>query len=112
MKKSWMPLVLAAAALAAAGCASTAQGRKFDEAYVAQIKKNVTTKEQVRQALGDPVSVSTTSDLETWTYSYSDAYGRGYVQAATFGLVKQKSDDQSLILVFKGGVVVDYTYTK
>ena len=77
MKKSWMPVLLAAA-VALAGCASTAQGRKFDDGFVAQIKKNVTTKDQVRQALGDPVSVNTTSDLETWTYSYSDAYGRGY----------------------------------
>lgn len=111
MKKSWMPVLLAAA-VALAGCASTAQGRKFDDGFVAQIKKNVTTKDQVRQALGEPVSMSTTSDLETWTYSYSDAYGRGYVQAATFGLVKQKSDDQMLIVVFKAGVVVDYTHTK
>jgi outer membrane protein assembly factor BamE (lipoprotein component of BamABCDE complex) len=111
MKKTWMPILLAAA-VAVAGCASTAQGRKFDSSYVAQIKKNVTTKEQIRQALGEPVSMSTSSDLETWTYSYSDAYGRGYVQAATFGLVKEKSEDQTLIIVFKGGVVVEFTHTK
>lgn len=111
MSKTWMPVLLAAA-MAVGGCASTAQGRKFDDSFVAQIKKGVTTKEQVRQALGEPVSTSTSADLETWTYSYSDAYGRGYVQAATFGLVKQKSDDQSLIVVFKGGVVVEFTHTK
>ena len=98
--------------VSASGCASTAQGRKFDDSYVAQIKKGSTTKAQIREKLGEPVSTSKTSDMETWTYSYSDAYGRGYVQAATFGLVKQKSDDQMLIVVFKGDVVVEYTYTK
>ena len=111
MKKTWIAAWLALA-VAVGGCASHAQGRKFDDSYVAQIKKNVTTKDQIRQALGEPVSVSTTSDLETWTYSYSDAYGRGYVQAATFGLVKQKSDDQMLIVVFKANVVVEFTHTK
>jgi outer membrane protein assembly factor BamE (lipoprotein component of BamABCDE complex) len=107
-------LAVCALALAAglAGCASNAQGRKFDDAYVSQIKKNVTTKAQIRENLGEPVSVSTTSDLETWTYSYSNAYGRAYIQAATFGLVKEKSDDQNLIVVFKGNVVVEFTHTK
>lgn len=99
-------------ALAVGGCASTAQGRKFDDGYVAQIRKGQTTKDEIRKNFGEPVSVSRTSDLETWTYSYSDAYGRGYVQAATFGLVKQKSDDQMLMVVFKGNVVVEFNYTK
>jgi outer membrane protein assembly factor BamE (lipoprotein component of BamABCDE complex) len=105
------PLTLAVA-LGLAGCASTAQGRKFDDSYVAQIQKGKTTKAQIRQNFGEPVSTSRSADLETWTYSYSDAYGRGYVQAATFGLVRQKSDDQTLIVVFKGDVVVEFTYTK
>jgi outer membrane protein assembly factor BamE (lipoprotein component of BamABCDE complex) len=103
---------LAAATLALTGCASTSQGRKFDDSYVAQIQKGKTTKAQIRQNLGEPVSTSLSADTETWTYSYSDAYGRGYVQAATFGLVRQKSDDQMLIVVFKGDVVVEFTYTK
>jgi outer membrane protein assembly factor BamE (lipoprotein component of BamABCDE complex) len=103
---------LAAASLLLAGCASTAQGRKFDDSYVAQIQKGKTTKAQIRQNLGEPVSTSISADTETWTYSYSDAYGRGYVQAATFGLVRQKSDDQMLIVVFKGDVVVEFMYTK
>jgi outer membrane protein assembly factor BamE (lipoprotein component of BamABCDE complex) len=95
-----------------AGCASMAQGQKFDDSYVAQIRKGSTTKAQIRQAFGEPISVSRSAEIETWTYSYSNAYGRGYVQAATFGLVKEKSDDQMLIVAFKGDVVVEYTYTK
>jgi len=106
---------MAALAVAVAifgGCASTSQGRKFDDSYVSQIKKGVTTKAQIRQHFGEPVSVSKSSEIETWTYSYSDAYGRAYVQAATYGLVREKSDDQMLIVVFQGDVVIEYTYTK
>jgi hypothetical protein len=99
-------------AAATTGCASTAQGRKFDDSYVAQIRKGTTTKAQIRQNIGEPQAISRTSDTETWTYSYSNAYGRGYVQAATFGLVKEKSDDQMLLVVFKGDIVVEFTYTK
>lgn len=112
MKHTCLAAVLLAALVAVSGCASSAQGRKFDDEYVSQIRKGATTKAQIRQHLGEPVSVSRTSDMETWTYSYSNAYGRGYVQAATFGLVKEKSDDQMLVVVFKGDVVVEYQYTK
>lgn len=56
--------------------------------------------------------MSRSAEFETWIYSYSDAYGRGYVQAATFGLVKQKSDDQMLTVTFKGEVVMEFVYTK
>lgn len=94
------------------GCASTAQGRKFDDAYVSQIKKGVTTKAQIREHFGEPLSVTKSSEMETWTYNYSNAYGRAYVQAATYGMVKEKSDDQMLIVVFTGDVVAEYTYTK
>jgi outer membrane protein assembly factor BamE (lipoprotein component of BamABCDE complex) len=109
-------LLAATLALAAAaggtGCASTAQGKKFDDSYVAQIKKGTTTKAQIRQNIGEPHMVARSSDTETWTFSYSNAYGRGYVQAATFGLVKEKNDDQMLIVVFKGDIVVEFNYTK
>jgi outer membrane protein assembly factor BamE (lipoprotein component of BamABCDE complex) len=112
MNKLSLAIALVVAVAVAAGCASTSQGRKFDDAYVSQIRKGVTTKAQVREHLGEPVSVTQSPDIETWTYSYSDAYGRAYVQAATFGLVREKSDDQMLIIAFKGNVVVEYSYTK
>lgn len=105
-------ILCASAVIVLAGCAATAQGRKFDDSYVSQIKKNVTTKAQIRQAFGEPQTTSKASDTETWIYQYSDAYGRGYVQAATFGLVKEKSDDQTLMVIFKGDVVMEFTYTK
>lgn len=112
MKKTVMMVILAVAAALSGGCASTSQGRKFDDSYVSQIKKGLTTKAQIREHFGEPVSVSKSSETETWTYSYSDAYGRAYIQAATYGLVREKSDDQMLIVVFQGDVVVEYTYTR
>lgn len=112
MKKLLIAVTLVLAVTISGGCASTAQGRKFDDSYVSQIKKGATTKAQIRQHFGEPEAVNTTSDIETWTYSYSDAYGRAYVQARTLGLVKEKSDDQTLIVAFRGNVVVEYSYTK
>lgn len=112
MKNVVTVVALAAFVVVFSGCASTSQGRKFDDSYVSQIKKGVTTKAQIRQHFGEPVSVTTSSENEAWTYSYSDAYGRAYIQAATYGLVREKSDDQMLIVVFSGDKVVEYTYTK
>ena len=100
------------ATLFGGGCASTSQGRKFDDSYVTQIRKGVTTKATIKQHFGEPVSTTKSSDFETWTYSYSDAYGRGYIQAMSYGLVREKPDDQLLIVVFQGDVVMEYTYTK
>lgn len=94
------------------GCAAASQGRKFDDSYVSQIKKGVTTKADIRQHFGEPVTVSRSTEIETWTYSYNDAYGRGYIQGATLGLVREKSDDQLLIVVFQGDKVLEFNYTK
>jgi SmpA / OmlA family len=112
VKQIVIMVALAVGVAISGGCASTSQGRKFDDSYVSQIKKGVTTKAQISQHFGEPVSVSKSSEIETWTYSYSDAYGRAYVQAATYGLVRENSDDQMLIVAFQGDVVVEYTYTK
>lgn len=113
MNRTLLAIVMVAATVVVAGCvAPMAQGRKFDDSYVAQIQKGKTTKAEIRKNFGEPVSVSRTSEVETWTYSYSNAYGRGYAQGATFGMVKPKADDQMLIVVFKGDTVVEYQYTK
>jgi len=112
MRKLFILVTLAVSVVIFSGCASTSQGRKFDDSYVSQIKKGVTTKAQIRQHFGEPESVSISSEIETWTYSYSNAYGRAYVQAATYGLLREESDDQMLIVAFKGDKVVEYTYTK
>ena len=112
MEKFLVAAFFIGAAILSSGCASPGQGRKFDDAYIAQIKKGVTTKAQIRQNFGDPLMVSKTADTETWIYNYSNAYGRGYIQGLTLGLVKEESDDQALYVVFTGNVVADYTYTK
>lgn len=95
-----------------AGCAAASYGRKFDDTSVSQIRKNVTTKAQIRANFGEPLSVTTSTELETWTYQYSNAYGRVYIQMATYGLVREQSDDQMLVVIFKDGKVVDFNYTK
>jgi hypothetical protein len=58
MKQIVIVVALAVAVAISGGCASTSQGRKFDDSYVSQIKKGVTTKAQIRQHFGEPMSVS------------------------------------------------------
>lgn len=65
-------LVLAAAALALAGCAVTAHTPTA--ATVAQIKPGVTTRADVNKLLGDPV-YSFAQPSES-TYEFHDAYGQ------------------------------------
>ncbi|TPQ25613.1 outer membrane protein assembly factor BamE [Methylomonas koyamae] len=112
MRNLLIVFCMTVATIIVGGCAAASQGRKFDDTYVSQIRKGVTTKAMIRQHFGEPVSTTKSSDFETWTYSYSDAYGRGYIQGMSYGLVREKSDDQLLILVFQGDVVAEYTYTK
>jgi outer membrane protein assembly factor BamE (lipoprotein component of BamABCDE complex) len=54
----------------AAGCMST--GHELDQSKVAQIKKGVTTKPQVRELLGAPEQVAIGDDgIEVWLYTYT-----------------------------------------
>lgn len=95
-----------------AGCAAGDIGQDFDDTAVAKIQKNETSKAQIRQYFGEPFSVSTTSGMETWTYQYTNAYGVGYTQAATYGLVKEKPINKMLIIMFTGDRVTEYQYTR
>ena|SRR3989304_2120611 len=53
-----------------AGCAGSI-GRDFNTSYLSSIERGVTTKAQVRQNLGEPSSVMTSSLAgETWSYQY------------------------------------------
>lgn len=112
MKKFPISVALILVVVITVGCMST-YGRKFDDSYVSQIKKGVTTKAQVREHLGEPWRVSiTSSDYESWTYHYSDAYGKAVAKSRTLGILNEKAENQMLIVVYKGDTVASYTYSK
>ncbi len=58
-------------AIAALGCATT--GAKVDSNQVSKIVQGQTTKEEVRNLLGKPITVSRNgTGAETWVYSYDN----------------------------------------
>lgn len=105
-------ILLAAAALAAAaGCSTYSQGRKFDDAYVARIQRGTTTKADVRAHIGDPSSVTATSEGDVWTYQYTDGGSYWNMVASTYGMASQQINLQMLTITFAGDRVKDFTHT-
>jgi hypothetical protein len=94
------------------GPAASDTGRPFDDAYVAQIKKGVTTKADVRKNIGEPWQTTTTAGNDSWTYHYSNAYGNAYTRAISFGLYRKDPINRMLVISFSGDKVADYSYTK
>ena len=99
--------------LSLSGCTMvTASGKKFDMDRASEIKKGVTTKNDVLAMFGEPFSKSQSSYGDSWSYSYSEGsidqvaalksvYGIG---KATMGM-----SSQSLQITFKGDIVQDYS---
>jgi SmpA / OmlA family len=110
--------ICAALTLLAGGCgsldgpAASDTGKPFDDAYVAQIKKGVTTKADIRKNIGEPWQTTTTAGNDSWTYHYSNAYGNAYARAASFGLYRVDPINKMLVISFSGDKVADYSYTK
>lgn len=94
------------------GPAASDTGRPFDDTYVAQIKKGVTTKADVRKNIGEPWQTTTTAGNDSWTYHYSNAYGNAYTRAVSLGLYRKDPINKMLVISFSGDKVADYSYTK
>ena len=94
------------------GCHRFDIGNDFNDSYISSIQKNITTKDQIRSNIGEPHSVTTSTGMETWTYQFTNAYATASTQAATFGLVREKPINKTLIIMFSGDKVVDFNYTR
>ena len=91
------------------GCMTTVYGR-FDESYVPQIQKGITTKQDVLQRLGKPHQTSVSPGSETWTYKQiRDTLN---LLTTTKGAKGDRSVEQLLIIFFEDDVVFHYTFTK
>ena len=104
-------LVLILAVLA--GCGTTTKkttGRDFDSSKIQDIKKGVTTSDQLVHLLGEPLSKSVTSATETvWEYSWKETTSRNTTSSGE-GVITTKGDQKTLVVLIKNGVVANYTY--
>jgi outer membrane protein assembly factor BamE (lipoprotein component of BamABCDE complex) len=106
-------LVALAAALCTAvgGCSTPSTGRDFDDAYVAKLQRGATTKAQVRQAFGEPLSVAQHAEGETWTWSFQSGGSYGNMVASAYGLASQQVKSKILNITFAGEKVKDFNYS-
>ena len=79
-------------------CATSIGGKSFDYSAVKTIEKGKSSKEDVRKALGEPLSVRNTESGEVWIYYESEV---GTFFSSTHSLDVYFSND---------GVVSDYKY--
>jgi outer membrane protein assembly factor BamE (lipoprotein component of BamABCDE complex) len=83
----------------------TSSGRPINTEFVDSIEKGKTTMAQVRAALGEPASTSTSPDAVIWSYMHWE--GKPSVIGATYS----KSTTRTLTVQFKNGKVADYTFS-
>lgn len=123
LRRRHLSRALAAGALAAVaglgvGCAAldgpaaSDTGRPFDDAYVSQIRKGVTTKAEIRKNIGEPYQTTVTGGHDSWTYHYSNAYSNGLKRSQSFGLYRVDPINKMLVITFAGDKVLDFSYTK
>lgn len=111
MKRRTLIALAIALAACAGGCSTPSTGRDFDDAYVAKIQRGGTTKAQVRQAFGEPLSVAQHAEGETWTWSFQSGGSYGNMVASAYGLASQQVKSKILNVTFVGDKVKDFNYS-
>lgn len=87
-------------------CSST-MGRKFDTAHVSDIRKGVTTKQEVIRLFGSPTSTQRIADgRELLTYYYLKGKVKGIFS------YKTESESQTLQVTIRDGIVSDFSYAE
>ncbi|MBX4210629.1 outer membrane protein assembly factor BamE [Candidatus Parcubacteria bacterium] len=96
------------------GCASE-QGARVDSNKVSQIKKGVTTKDEVVQMLGDPVSVSMLPGggrMMLYMHNKITTQGQSFVPYVGMFTAGGNTERQTLqISINKDGIVEDYEFS-
>ena len=94
------------------GCATrtTTSGRDFDASKLGDIRKGVTTGDELVGLLGEPFSKSVKSEDEViWYYSWVKATSRASLGWSSPN-VKTEGYKKRLEVLIKNGVVVNYTF--
>ena len=94
------------------GCASQTitSGREFDVAKIGEIKKGVTTSDELEGLLGKPLTKSVQSAGEViWNYSWKK--GTATTTRGPDGpVVTSQGDRKTLEVIIQNGVVENYSY--
>jgi outer membrane protein assembly factor BamE (lipoprotein component of BamABCDE complex) len=83
----------------------TSSGRPINASFVQSIQRGKTTADEVRKALGEPATVTTSPDGFVWSYSHWEG------KPAVFGATYSSTNTTQLIIEFKNGKVADYQYS-
>jgi len=85
-------------------------GKPLNEAYIGQIERGVTTKQDLRKHMGPPSSIKETRSGTTWQYRhvYNGNFGDSLKFATGTGHLVQ--EENILDLTFNGDTVKDFTY--
>jgi outer membrane protein assembly factor BamE (lipoprotein component of BamABCDE complex) len=111
MRRLGARLLLAVLALAAAGCSTVGNGRLVAlDAPQAQalLVPDHTTRDDVREALGDGAIVHFQSGMETWRYQYREGVAKGWDQVPYIGLITARLDrpTKELVILFDASGVL------
>jgi hypothetical protein len=104
-------LQLAILALAAAGCSTVGNGRLVQlDAPQAQalLVPGRSTRDEVRQALGEGAIIHFESGMETWRYQYREGVAKGWDQVPYIGLITARLDrpTKELVILFDASGVL------
>lgn len=119
IKKSKLIRVLSISLLGAAfisGCAVKTGNEKLEDVSNEKVseflKKDVTTKNQVKENLGEPQKVDFMSNgLEKWEYEHirKQAKGINYVPVANWFVSGTNDTKKTLVVLFDGDIVKNYS---
>ena len=103
--------VLALAALVGCSTSSTkTTGHDFDASRIHDIKKGVTTSDELVHLLGQPLSKSVESaNVAVWEYSWKKTTSRATTSSGDAVIITD-GDQKTLAVLIRNGVVVNYTY--
>ena len=94
------------------GCASRTitSGHEFDVAKIGEIKKGVTTSDELEGLLGKPLTKTVQSAEEvTWNYSWKKGTTTT-IQGPDGPVVTSQGDRKTLEVMLRNGVVENYSY--
>jgi outer membrane protein assembly factor BamE (lipoprotein component of BamABCDE complex) len=102
-------LVLVALAGCSTGTTKTT-GHDFDTSKIHDIKKGVTTSNELVHLLGQPLSKSVESaNVAVWEYSWKKTTTRATTSSGD-AVITTDGDQKTLAVLIRNGVVVNYTY--
>jgi hypothetical protein len=84
-------------------------GIYFPDENVRSIAKGKTTDKDIIQMFGEPLSKTITPDTEKWTYTYASGNATVVRTFTTVG-TKYRGKSKKLDILFKNGVVTDFTF--